>query len=274
MYVPDMANRMRAWAPELPGVREVLHARFDDHAYPMHSHDAWTVLVVDAGAVRYDLERRAHGTADAHVTLLPPDLPHDGAAATPAGFRKRVLYLERDVLGVERIGAAVDRPGLHDQALGRGLDRLHRALVAGGDPLEASSRRAFIVERLIRHLAPSRSADVSSADPVLARRLRDQLDARVADGIRLDDAAAGLGVTATHLIRAFSREFGIPPHRYLVSRRVDVARRALLNGVAVADAAVAAGFYDQAHLARHFRRVLGVAPSAFGGGRDSASRGR
>ena len=43
---------VRAWRPGLPGVVEVLHTHFPSHAYPSHTHDAWTVLIVDEGAVR------------------------------------------------------------------------------------------------------------------------------------------------------------------------------------------------------------------------------
>nr|WP_278259815.1 helix-turn-helix domain-containing protein [Nocardioides convexus] len=54
----------------------------------------------------------------------------------------------------------------------------------------------------------------------------------------------------------------MPPHRYLVGRRIDAARRALLRGERPADVAAAVGFHDQAHLHRHFRRMLGVTPGS------------
>jgi hypothetical protein len=44
------APTIRAWRPEVAGVAEVLHARFTDHAYPSHTHDTWTLLMVDTGA--------------------------------------------------------------------------------------------------------------------------------------------------------------------------------------------------------------------------------
>ncbi|MGY1840981.1 MULTISPECIES: helix-turn-helix domain-containing protein [unclassified Modestobacter] len=56
---------------------------------------------------------------------------------------------------------------------------------------------------------------------------------------------------------------GLPPRRYLTGRRVDRARRLLLAGVPPAEVATAAGFYDQAHLTRHFRRMLGTTPAAY-----------
>jgi hypothetical protein len=101
-------SEVRAWRPVVPGLTEVLHASFTDHVYPSHTHDAWTLLLVDDGAVRYDLDRHAHDATCSMVTLLPPGVPpgvpHDGRSESPAGFRKRVLYLEPDTLRTDRVG--------------------------------------------------------------------------------------------------------------------------------------------------------------------------
>lgn len=74
---------------------------------------------------------------------------------------------------------------------------------------------------------------------------------------------AELGVTVPHLVRAFTRELGLPPHRYLVGRRLDMARRRLLAGEPAADVATSTGFHDQAHLTRHFRRLLRTTPGRY-----------
>jgi AraC-like DNA-binding protein len=231
----------------------------------MHTHDVWTLLVVDAGAVRYDLDRHQHGAVTSVVTLLPPDVPHDGRSARPEGFRKRVLYLDRDQLDPGLVGAAVDRPGIVDPVLRRRVHQLHEVLARRTEPLESQSRLALILERLHQRLrtgAPGPDAPEPLA-PGLAARLRDLLDARIRPGINLDEAARQLNSHPTHLVRAFSQAYGLPPHLYLTGRRVDLARRHLLDGRPPAEAAVLAGFYDQSHLNRHFTRVLGVSPARF-----------
>jgi AraC-like DNA-binding protein len=256
-----------AWRPGVPGVTEVFHARFTDHSYPMHTHDAWTLLIVDDGAVRFGLDRHEHGVSRPLVTLLPPHVPHDGRAATSRGFHKRVLYLEPGLLEERLIGAAVDRPALADPLLRTRIGQLHEALRPPGSELEAQSRLALIRERLIGHLRHEVAAPPATRDPAVARRLRRLLDERVPQGLSLDEAARLLQAHPTHLVRAFSRAYGMPPHRYLTGRRVDLARRLLLEGRRPADVAVAAGFYDQPHLTRVFRRVVGVGPARYAGGR-------
>jgi AraC-like DNA-binding protein len=262
-FTVSSGAEVRAWRPGLSGVVEVLHAHFPSHAYPSHTHDAWTVLIVDEGAVQYDLDHREHGLAQAQVSLLPPNVPHDGRSVRPEGFRKRVLYLEPDRLGDNVIGAAVDQPEYVDPVLRHRIHQLHGVLLDGTEDLEAQSRLTLIEERLRQHLRRNVADPPDRRDPGVASRLRDVLDASVPAGITLDKAAKLVHAHPAHLVRAFSREYGMPPHRYLTGRRVDLARRYLLDGHPAAEVATLAGFYDQSHLNRHFRKMLGVTPSRF-----------
>ncbi|MER7889995.1 AraC family transcriptional regulator [Micromonospora sp. NPDC094482] len=263
MASPPAGAHVSAWRPAVAGVAEVFHARFVDHAYPSHTHDAWTLLIVDDGAVRYDLDRHRHGALPTSVTLLPPYVPHDGRSATREGFRKRVLYLDTSVLDAELAGRAVGRPSLADPRLRYRIHQLHQVLARPGDELEADSRLAFVLERLGRHLRRQTPATVRPSDRGLAVRMRELLDARTAEGLTLREAGELLHAHPTHLVRTFTRVHGLPPHAYLTSRRIDLARRLLLAGQRPADVAAAAGFFDQAHLTRHFTRHLGVGPARY-----------
>ncbi|MGW7077449.1 AraC family transcriptional regulator [Streptomyces sp. NPDC054866] len=257
-------QEISAWRPPVAGVVEVFHAHFTEHAYPMHVHDAWTLLIVDDGAVRYDLDRHEHGTPGDTVSLLPPQVPHNGSPATPGGFRKRVLYLDMTQLDASFIGPAVDGPDLIDPVLRRRVGLLHAALARRGDELEAESRLALIGERLRGHLRPRITPGApGDAGRGVAQDLRDLLDERLLEGVTLEEAARLVHAHPTHLVRAFSGAYGIAPHQYVMSRRVDRARRLLLAGQPPGEVATAAGFYDQSHLTRHFKRVVGIAPGRY-----------
>ncbi|WP_217177255.1 AraC family transcriptional regulator [Streptomyces sp. AC495_CC817] len=276
-------REVTAWRPRVPGVVEVFHAHYTEYAYPMHVHDVWTLLIVDDGAVRYELDRHEHGTPHDTVSLLPPFVPHNGAPVTDRGFRKRVLYLDPDAplaaLDASLVGAAVDGPDLRDPVLRLRVGQLHAALARPGDELEAESRLTLVGERLRRHLRPAAAsgggagtsseggAGTAPAGRAVAHRLRELLDERITDGITLEEAAGTVQAHPAHLVRAFGAAFGIAPHQYLMSRRVERARRLLLEGVRPGEAAAVAGFYDQAHLTRHFRRWVGVTPGRYRNGR-------
>ncbi|MFI6053241.1 AraC family transcriptional regulator [Streptomyces violascens] len=255
---------IRAWRPQVPGIAEVFHARFTDHAYPAHTHDTWDLMILDDGAVDFALDRRRHGaTGTSSVLLLPPGISHDGRTVTAAGFRKRNLYLDDSVLPQRLIGRAADTPVVNDGLLRHRIHRLHAALTHTEDGFEAESRLSFIRERLHSHLDALQPRTPGREANRLATALRELLDSRIHAGVSLHEAAAILHAHPTHLIRCFKQTYGLPPHTYLTGKRIDQARRLLLDGHRPADVATAVGFHDQAHLNRHFTRHVGTAPARY-----------
>jgi AraC-like DNA-binding protein len=268
LYVLDVtAPELHPVRPQVPGVREALRAHFPSrsHAYPLHTHDTWTLMVIDDGAVFYHLDRAEQVAPQAAVTLLPPHVPHDGRAATSAGFRKRVLYLEPEVLAGLPLDVVLARPCDADPALVAQVVGLHTAVVEARDGAArtgAEQGLALLAEDLVARWGGPGPVELEH-DAGRAARLRDLLDDHVVEGLPLGEVALSLGTTAPALVRAFRAHVGMTPHRYLVARRLDLARRHLLSGATAADAATASGFFDQAHLTRHFRRYLGVTPGSY-----------
>jgi AraC-like DNA-binding protein len=259
---------VHGWKPAIAGVREVFHARFADHAYPPHTHDAWTLFIVDEGAIAYDLDRRGHGATPSMVTVLPPHVVHDGRPASSAGFGMRVLYLEPEVLGEDRIGRAVDRPVLEVAGLRRRISELHDTLACRDDALEAGTRLSFIVDAVRATLGPpgadagDATRGVSAAPSELAERARAHLAEHLFEPVTIADLAAALDDAPSRIARAFATTFGIAPHAWVVGRRLEEARDRILGGAAVADVAAEVGFVDQAHLTRRFRQYFGTTPAA------------
>lgn len=66
-----------------------------------------------------------------------------------------------------------------------------------------------------------------------------------------------------HFIRKFKRETGLTPHQYAIQNRVRRAKELIRGKVPLALAAAEAGFFDQSHLNRYFKRNLGVTPLAY-----------
>jgi AraC-like DNA-binding protein len=70
---------------------------------------------------------------------------------------------------------------------------------------------------------------------------------------------------ATGFARQFKRATGLPPHQYVIMRRVERARQLLQAGtdLSLAEVALHAGFSDQSQFTHHFMRVVGVTPGQF-----------
>jgi AraC-like DNA-binding protein/PAS domain-containing protein len=97
--------------------------------------------------------------------------------------------------------------------------------------------------------------------PVLTRRICEYIESHLEQKIGLEGLATMAGISTHHFARAFHQSVGIPPHSYLLSRRLERAERMLRETqLPLSEIAVATGFSDQSHLARHFRRRTGMSP--------------
>ncbi|WP_197041245.1 helix-turn-helix domain-containing protein [Chondromyces apiculatus] len=99
--------------------------------------------------------------------------------------------------------------------------------------------------------------------PSSAERIRALLHARVGEALTLDEIAREVSLSRAYVVHSFKRAFGVTPYEYLMHLRVGRARDLLGQGVRAAEVAQACGFYDQSHLNRWFRKVLGVTPGAY-----------
>lgn len=100
--------------------------------------------------------------------------------------------------------------------------------------------------------------------PAVRRRILELMDAHADDSLTLTELAGEAGLSPTHFARAFKESVGRAPHQHLMAVRLERARRLLESPhAALSDVAARAGFADQAHLTRLFKRQFGVTPGAF-----------
>jgi AraC-like DNA-binding protein len=99
--------------------------------------------------------------------------------------------------------------------------------------------------------------------PTVARRIREYVDSHLDENVGLDTLASTAGLSVHHFARAFRQSVGEPPHAYLLRRRVERAQEMLKQtDLPLSDIALAVGFADHSHLTRHFKRLVGMTPSA------------
>lgn len=234
-----------------------------DSAYEPHRHDSYAVGITTAGVqtFRYRGSRRVCLPGQLHV--LHPDETHDGAAGTDDGFGYRILYLA---------------PELVREALGGG------ALPFVADPVQtplpATRRVASLLADIDEPISDLARAEIAATMADTLRSLGGRPGQRP---VRIDLRAVGLArsylaahaseqtpastleaITGTDrftLARHFRRAFGTSPDRYRTMRRLALARAAIENGLPLAQAAAHAGFADQSHMTRQFKRAYGLTPA-------------
>lgn len=114
------------------------------------------------------------------------------------------------------------------------------------------------------HHEPTRERPRGGLPPGALRRVRETMERRLTEGIRLRELAVVAGLSEFHFARAFKQSVGHAPHQYLMLRRIEVASDLIkTTEQPLADISLEVGFSDQSHFSRMFTRITGETPRAY-----------
>ncbi|MDQ0793604.1 AraC family transcriptional regulator [Streptomyces sp. B1I3] len=262
----------RHWQPDaLPGL-DLLRARYVRHTFPRHSHEGYVLAAVTRGVETIGLPHDTVHAGPGSVVMINPEVAHTARAGVPEGWVYATLYPSAQV--VNDIAAELTslrgtvgftETSVIDPPTARLITEVHRAAEEGNALAADTVLRATVARLLGRHgrAAPLPIRTPHSAGASGAALARAALEERMQRPPTLESLAAEVGTSSFALLRAFRKQYGMPPHTWLTDARVRRARRMLEAGAAPAEAATAVGFTDQAHLNRHFTRIVGVPPGAY-----------
>lgn len=258
------ANRLLA-RPWLPGV-ELFHADFSGQPFGRHSHDAFAIGAILQGVGGYQCRGARHALPAGTLSLMNPEEPHTGHAES-ARLVYRMLYVEEShlptLLGRKRLpGGFRELNPADDGRVAAGLARL-AVEFERGDALALECELLEVLERVFVRHGGLRAAAPAARDGGITAFLRDYLEAHYAEAVSLEQLAGLVQRHPRHLIEAFRRAYGVPPHTYLLQRRVREAKRLLLDDLPPLGVALSLGFYDQAHFSGTFKRFTGVTPGQY-----------
>ena len=137
-----------------------------------------------------------------------------------------------------------------------------------GGPLAAESLANVLAVHLIRHvLAPRQPARrrESTLPRAKLRAVVEYIEEHLDASPSLEQMAEVARLSPYHFARQFKAATGLPPHQYVIARRVERARELLQGGgeLSLAEVAADVGFADQSQFSHHFKRLVGVTPGQF-----------
>ncbi len=266
-----MAGTATFW--KHPSFRDMglLKARFTRHRYELHTHPTYVIALITQGCERLRIGRRRLSAPLNTVIVVNPEECHDGERETDIGWAYRTFYPSVDLmtevsreLGRDEIPlfapAVIDDPALTHM-----LAIAHRTAERDTGAAAEASMLVALRHLLIGHTDRRRDArpfERSGASRRFAL-YRNVIDADIAGGLDLQHLATAACVTRFQVIRDFRSMTGLTPGAYIRNRRFRLACGLIEQGSPLADAAAAAGFADQSHLSRVFKRSHGITPGMF-----------
>lgn len=257
---PAPSHSAASFAP----IERVTH-RLVGAAFSPHRHDTYTVAVTMAGVQTFNYRGATRYSQPGQVLVLHPDELHDGHSHDEAGFSYQAAYVPpthvQAVLGGTELPFVVNGVS-SDPALIAAACTMIIDCADGADPGAYEDALYDLAQAMSEAAgrAAGRAPPVRIADPTAVMRARDFLESAVVPGARLEELEQVSGCDRWQLSRDFRALLGTSPYRYLQYRRVDLAKQLLREGATLADAAHGAGFADQSHFGRTFRKAVGLTP--------------
>src|SRR5882762_9077764 len=264
------AVEFNIWRSEQVPDIEIIHTNSHDHRYPPHLHDTLEIIWIRSGHCRLICQAGEYEIDAGEAGVVQPNETHSGGGlGTNVEFiaiqlPRRLLqqlsgeYSESDSPG----GGSRSFKLLSREKASSLLPIMIRTLCADL-PMD---KLLYILRSIMCQIldAPSDSARLgrSNVHPAVSKA-RAIISDGCAEHVTIGRLARRVDLDMRYLIYVFKLAIGITPHQYRIAMRVELARSLIERGVSLCEVAALAGFADQSHLNRHFRRHWGFSPGAF-----------
>lgn len=241
-------------------------------AYADHLHDTLEILWTRSGCAEMICHGRHYPVRCGDAVIIAPNTVHAGGAVPGSRFSFTTVHVPRALLEAALATGHCDGPGWPASPIqlidGRAAQRLYRDLIHGLPQTRTLNDQIACLGDALARLARGGRAGAHSIVPAgtahpAVDHVKSILSAKFAEPIDLSRLADEVHLHQRYLISLFKAATGIPPHQFQIGLRVDCARRLIDRRLPLSMAASTAGFSDQSHLNRHFKRAYGLTPGTF-----------
>ena len=252
--------------PDLQNL-EIAQTTYNNHEFPRHLHESYVIEVVTEGTVEFECGNKRYLAPAGSVILFHPGDVHTGRSlcnqtVTYSSFCPSTDWIQwfLETTDCREQTIVFSSPTMNDPKVARLLKAAHDALQNQIEMLYSESLMILAFSNLLQNQRPlSRKEN----EPRAIQKAKEYLTAKFGEQIHLADLAQASGLSPFYFLRSFQKAIGLTPHEYLCNLRVERARKLLASGASISDAAMQTGFFDQSHLHRHFRRLLGITPGKY-----------
>ncbi|WP_040480593.1 AraC family transcriptional regulator [Vreelandella boliviensis] len=240
--------------------------------YAPHSHSHWSLGAVTAGQSNFCYRDATYQISAGDIVMMNPHWVHACNPIENQPWAYLMLYVDTAWMSELRYQLGLlDAPNWQDIAT---AVITQPALYAGYRDMaaclldkqrEIDEKQTALIEYLstmMQVLAQEFPVKLPQA-PSTLEQVAAYLRANCAADISLERLCQQSGYSAGHLIRAFKQYFGLTPHAYLINQRIQLGQKALKQGQPIVEAALSAGFNDQPHFQRTFKRLVAATPNQY-----------
>ena len=244
---------------------ELKEATFRNQDFPQHFHDYYSIGIIEFGVEKLFVADKALILTPGSVIILNPYEPHAHGNYNSDSWKYRTVNLSPDVvkylipqaLQKKSTRFVFDTNIIQDDHLFNQLLNFHDQ-PANSNPDELAAIMNYAIRKY--------SAVPYSGKVRLDEKFNEVLfyiESNFFQKISIDALAEKMRMKKFHFIRTFKIEIGLTPGNYLIMRRIEHAKKMIVQGLPIVEVALDSGFYDQSHFNHFFKKYTGISPLAF-----------
>lgn len=243
--------------------------------YEPHSHAQWSMGAITGGQSTFAYVGHHYHVSEGSLVFMNPEWVHACNPVNNEPWAYLMLYVDTQWLTNLRFRLGLlDEPVWQDlnchvsesAILFSGFQYLAQQLLDATVSLENKLNcvEAFLSEVMVTvSIAAERIEQPFPPATESLQALAKHLDIHCVEELSIEWMAQRAGLSPSHLVRVFRKHFGMTPHAYQINRRIQLGQQAIRSGVPIADAALTAGFFDQPHFQRVFKRLVAATPGQY-----------
>ena len=237
--------------------------------FPSHFHEHYVIGFVEKGERVLSCRGREYDIEEGSILLFNPGDSHACVQSEGGTFDYRGFNISKETMLdlAEEITGNRELPGfsenvIYDEEAVCYLRPLHEMVMQGIGGIGKEEALLFLISLLIQNYGQP----FESCIPECRREIEkacEYMEQRFSEHIYLDQICHHTGLSKSTLLRAFTKEKGVTPYRYLETIRINEAKKLLSEGIPPVEAAIRTGFSDQSHFTNYFNQFIGLAPGIY-----------
>gem|GEM_PF-250410 len=236
---------------------------YDDlHSYKDHLHQELSIGCIEKGSTHLDVNGKDYLISEHEAVIIYPFVSHRCRPVDINNWEFTMIYIDgkfcREIL--ESLGAS------HSIGIKRLGDEEFEKILRLSSFLKSDENRFSKETELVSTLIEVFDCcdiDIKLENDEKINSIKEYLEKNFLEEIELQDMEEMFGLNKFVLIRSFRKRFNTTPSAYQLQLKVNYARQLLKCKDDLADIAVCAGFYDQPHFTREFKKAYGVTPMQY-----------